>query len=63
MSCPRSLRDTVIELGFKLTPVLLMAGLFQGLGAAGIEAAMAAEAERPVQGPNWPDQGVPAKPS
>lgn len=39
MSFPWSHRDTVVELSFTLTPVPLASALFQGLGAAGLEAA------------------------
>lgn len=54
MSGLRLYRDTVVELGFKLTPVLLAGRLCQGLGAPGMEAAMTAGTEHQVWGPNWP---------
>lgn len=53
----------MVDLGLKLTPVLLTGGLFQGLGTPGMEAAMTARSEPQVWGSNWPYQGVPAKPS
>lgn len=63
MSCLRLYWDIVVELGFKLTPVLLAGRLCQGLGAPGMEAAMTAGTEHQVWGPNWPGQGAPANPA
>lgn len=63
MSCLSLYRDTVVELGFKFTPVLLTGRLFQGLEAPGMEAAMTAGTEHKVWGPSWPGRAhLPTQP-